>query len=65
MKFGLYFKNSNGLYDWIREPDRSISIWSDKGAADSWRKTHTVSPAKYEVKKVTPKVIKEDRDLFA
>ena len=64
MKFGLYFINSAGTPDWLRESDKSISIWNTSKEADDWRKEYTVIPNKYEVKKVTPKILKEDRESF-
>lgn len=64
MKFGLYFVHLNGNEDWLRESDKSISIWPSEKEADRWRKNHTVNPNRYEVRKVTPKILKEDFDSF-
>lgn len=64
MKFGLFFVNSHNNEDWLRESDKSISIWSSQKEADEWRKNHTVNPQKYIVKKVTPKIIQEDKKSF-
>lgn len=51
MKFGLQFTNANKEEDWIRESDQSISIWETPEEAEKWRKSHTVTPSKYSVKK--------------
>jgi hypothetical protein len=64
MKFGLFFTNANNEEDWMRESNRSISIWNSQKEADDWRKNHTVNPNKYEVKRVTPKIIAEDHKAF-
>lgn len=64
MKFGLFFVNSNNDEDWLRESDKNISVWSSQKEADDWRKNHTVNPQKYTVKKVTPKIIQEDKKSF-
>jgi len=64
MKFGLHFTNANKEEDWIRESDQSISIWETPEEAEKWRKSHTVTPSKYSVKKVTPKIIKEDSEAL-
>jgi hypothetical protein len=64
MKFGLFFVNANGEEDWMRESDRSISLWASQKEADDWRKNHTVNPNRYNVKKVTPKIIAKDLEDF-
>lgn len=60
MKFGLYLINSAKDPDWLRESDKSISIWETVDEAEKWRKTNTVVPSKYSVKKITKKIIEED-----
>jgi len=60
MKFGLYLINSAKDPDWLRESDNSISIWETFDEAERWRKTNTVVPSKYSVKKITKKIIEED-----
>lgn len=62
MKYGLHFINSNKEQDWMRESDRNISVWDTYEEADDWRKKYTVSPKNYTVKKVTPKLIREDKE---
>jgi hypothetical protein len=64
MKYGLNFENANKINDWMRESDKSISIWESQEEADEWRKNHTVFPNKYTVKRVTPRIIKEDQEQF-
>lgn len=64
MKFGLHFINANKEEDWIREPDQSISIWETAEEAEKWRKSNTVIPSKYSVKKITKKIIDEDKALI-
>lgn len=61
MKFGLYIDQSD---EWMRESDKTISIWETADEADKWRRNHTVHPSKYQVKKVTHKVLEEDSKLF-
>jgi hypothetical protein len=65
MKFGLHFTNSNGDEDWMRESDKSISIWESQKEADDWRRNHTVNPQRYDVKRVTPRILKEDKEQFS
>ena len=62
MKYGLYFTNTSKQEDWLRESDKSISIWNSADEADNWRKNHTVNPKIYIVKKVTSKIIKYDQE---
>jgi len=62
MKYGLHFTNSAKELDWLRETDKSISVWNTQDEADDWRKKHTVNPKIYTVKKVTSKIIKEDQE---
>jgi len=57
--YGLFISGSKDS-NWLREDDRSIAIWKSREEAEKWRKNHTVAPQKYEVKKVTPKIIKKD-----
>jgi hypothetical protein len=57
MKYGLYIFESG---DWLREADKSISIWPSSEEAEKWRKNYTVHPSKYSVKKVDSKIINED-----
>lgn len=64
MRFGLFFINSAGDEDWLRESNREISIWDSSTEADKWRRDHTVFPNKYEVRRVTPKILKEDEESF-
>jgi len=64
MKFGLHFTNSNGDEDWMRESDKSISIWESQKEADDWRRNHTVNPQGYDVKRVTPRILKEDKEQY-
>jgi hypothetical protein len=59
MKYGLFIIDSE---DWLREADKTIAIWETSEDAEKWRKNQTVFPNKYSVKKVTPKIIKEDQD---
>lgn len=61
MKFGLFLINSE---NWLREADKSISIWETADEADEWRRKYTVDPKKYTVKKITPKIIREDQELI-
>jgi|LakMenE18May11ns_1017448.scaffolds.fasta_scaffold6926533_1 hypothetical protein len=64
MKFGLYFKNSHGDYDWMREShaDKSISVWNSEKEATAWKKKHTHTPNKYVVTEVTEEIIIADRN---
>jgi hypothetical protein len=64
MKYGLHFENANKQMDWMRESDKTISIWESESEADSWRRNHTVFPNKYTVKRVTPKIIENDKEQF-
>jgi hypothetical protein len=64
MKYGLHFTNTSKEEDWLRESDKSICIWNSADEADDWRKKHTVNPKIYDVKKVTPKIIKEDQEKY-
>jgi hypothetical protein len=59
MKYGLYITSSG---DWLREADKSISLWNTIEDADKWRRNYTVFPKKYEAKRVTPKIIREDSE---
>jgi len=61
-KFGLFIVNGD-KDDWMRESDKSISIWDSKEEAESWRKNYTVHPSKYQVKLVSSKTLKEDKKL--
>lgn len=62
MKYGLYFINSEKKHEWLRENDKSISVWDSESEAEKWRKNHTVTPSKYTVKKVNKKVLDEDAE---
>lgn len=64
MKFGLFLTNSSKESDWLREADKSICIWETVEEADEWRRKYTVDPKKYTVKRVTPKIIREDQELI-
>jgi hypothetical protein len=64
MKYGLHFINAKGEEDWLRESSKDISTWESSKDADDWRKNHTVNPNGYEVRKVTPKIIKSDIESF-
>jgi hypothetical protein len=59
-KYGLFFENSSKQKDWLRESDKTIAVWDTPEEAEKWRKSHTVYPNKYSVKKVTSKIIEED-----
>jgi hypothetical protein len=59
MKYGLYIKKADDG-EWMRESDKSISLWDNIKEANDWRKNHTVFPERYIVKEVTAKIIKED-----
>lgn len=60
-KFGLYI-NDDKNPDWMRESDRTISVWDNKEEAEKWRKTHTVNPSRYEVRLLSKRKIKEDQE---
>jgi len=62
MKFGLYIEHSD---EWMRESDNTISVWKTTEEADKWRRNHTVVPSKYQVKKVTEKIIENDYKMFS
>ena len=49
----------------MRESDKSISIWESQKEADDWRRNHTVNPQRYDVKRVTPRILKEDKEQFS
>ena len=61
MKFGLYFENSQKQMDWMRESDKSISLWDSAKEATAWKKNHTLTPNKYVVTEVTEEIIIADR----
>ena len=61
MKYGLVITESG---DWLRESNKTIALWESQEEAERWRKHQTVFPNKYSVKKVTPKIIKEDSEAL-
>jgi hypothetical protein len=60
MKYGLAYTTTKGEPEWLRESNKTISVWDSVKEANDWRKKHIYFSEKYIVKQVTPAIIKSD-----